>query len=217
MGLFASLRIFIADSRGRLGSSFVISAVAVVIYFAAGAKMRHLAVGFVAVAFVSMLILLSATHVRERFKAFVSSSAECREDYCWQTEQVQIAVGSGGFFGKGLAQGVQKSYWLPQAPDDFIFASRAEELGFVRTVLLVLLYGAIAYRGFLIAEGAPSGFAQLTAIGITVWITFQAFINIGVNINLFPVTGITLPFVSYGGSSLIASLIGIGVLLNISK
>ncbi len=200
-----------------LGSSFVISAVAVGIYFAAGAKMRHIAVGFAAVAVISMLILLSTDHVRERFKAFVSTSAECREDYCWQTEQAQIAVGSGGFLGKGLAQGVQKSYWLPQASDDFIFAASAEELGFVRTALLVLLYGMIAYRGFMIAEGAPSGFAQLTAIGITVWITFQAFINIGVNINLFPVTGITLPFVSYGGSSLIASLIGIGILLNISK
>ena len=200
-----------------LGSAFVITAVAVGIYFAAGAKLKHLAIGLVMAIFASMIILGFATHVRERFKAFVSSSADCREDYCWQTEQATIAVGSGGFFGKGLAQGVQKSYWLPQASDDFIFAASAEELGFVRTSLLVLLYGLIAYRGFMIAEGAPSGFAQLTAIGITLWITAQAFINIGVNTDLFPVTGITLPFISYGGSSLIATLIGIGILLNISK
>lgn len=200
-----------------LGSAFVITAVAVGIYFVAGAKFRHLVIGFSAAIIFSLLVIMAATHVRERFKAFVSSSADCREDFCWQTEQATIAVGSGGFFGKGLAQGVQKSYWLPQASDDFIFAASAEELGFVRTALLVLLYGLIAYRGFMIAEGAASGFAQLTAIGITLWITAQAFINIGVNTDLFPVTGITLPFVSYGGSSLIATLIGIGILLNISK
>jgi len=200
-----------------LGSAFVITAVAVGIYFAAGAKMRHLAIGFSAAIIFSMLVILGSTHVRERFTAFVSSSADCREDFCWQSEQATIAVGSGGFFGRGLAQGVQKSYWLPQASDDFIFAASAEELGFIRTALLVLLYGLIAYRGFIIAQGAPSGFAQLTAVGITLWITFQAFINIGVNTDLFPVTGITLPFISYGGSSLIATLIGVGVLLNISK
>lgn len=200
-----------------LGSSFVITATAVGIYFAAGAKMRHIAIGALAAVLFSTIVIFTSTHVHERFSAFISSSAECREDFCWQTEQATIAVGSGGFFGRGLAQGVQKSYWLPQASDDFIFAASSEELGFVRTSLLVLLYGLIAYRGFIIAQGAPNGFAQYTAIGITLWITFQAFVNIGVNTNLFPVTGITLPFVSYGGSSLIATLIGVGVLLNISK
>lgn len=199
-----------------LGSAFVITATAVAIYFAAGARIRHLAIGFLAVFIASLFVIMAVTHVRQRFSAFLTPAAECREDYCWQTEQAAIAVGSGGFFGKGLAQGVQKSYWLPEASEDFIFAASAEELGFVRTALIVILYGLIAYRGFAIAEGAPNGFAQLTAVGITSWITIQAFINIGVNTGLFPTTGITLPFISYGGSSLIASLIGIGVLLNIS-
>lgn len=200
-----------------LGGAFVMGSVAAVVYLAAGARFKHIGVGLLAVAIASMFILMASTHVRQRFQAFVSSSNECREDYCWQSEQALIAVGSGGFFGKGLAQGVQKSYWLPQASDDFIFAASAEELGFLRTVLLVLLYGMIAYRGYLIARGAPSGFAQLVAVGLTSWITFQAFVNIAVNINLFPITGITLPLVSYGGSSLIATMFGIGILLHISK
>lgn len=200
-----------------LGSAFVISTTAVAIYFAAGAQWKHLFTGFVVVLIGSLIVIMFATHVRQRFSAFLKPSSECREDYCWQTEQATIAVGSGGFLGRGLAQGVQKSYWLPEASEDFIFAASAEELGFVRTALIVLLYGMIAYRGFIIAEGAPNGFSQFTATGITAWITAQAFINIGVNTNLFPTTGITLPFISYGGSSLIATLIGIGVLLNISR
>ena len=136
---------------------------------------------------------------------------------CWQTEQANIAVGSGGLFGKGLTQGIQKSYWLPQTTDDFIFAASAEELGFLRIVLIVFAYIVIAYRGFIIATRAPDYFSQLLATGITSWIIFQAFINISVNIGLFPVTGITLPFISYGGSSMVTTLLAVGVLLNISR
>jgi len=112
---------------------------------------------------------------------------------------------------------VQKSYWLPQASDDFIFAASAEELGFIRILLVVVAYGIIAVRGYTIAYYAPDRFTMLTSVGITSWITFQAFMNIAINIGLMPVTGITLPFVSYGGSSLVATLIGTGVLLQISK
>ena len=116
-----------------------------------------------------------------------------------------------------MTQGVQKSYWLPQASDDFIFAASAEELGFIRIVLVVMAYGLIGWRGFIIATNAPDKFTMLTASGITSWITLQAFMNISINIGLMPVTGLTLPFISYGGSSLVASLLGIGVLLQISK
>ncbi|MBI4975108.1 FtsW/RodA/SpoVE family cell cycle protein [Candidatus Peregrinibacteria bacterium] len=128
-----------------------------------------------------------------------------------------MAIGSGGFFGKGPTQGVQKSYWLPQASDDFIFAASAEELGFIRIIIVVIAYFIIAVRGFSIANKAQNSFEMFLAVGITTWITSQAFMNIAVNTALIPVTGITLPFVSYGGSSLITSLIGIALLLNISK
>jgi cell division protein FtsW len=119
--------------------------------------------------------------------------------------------------GKGLTKGVQKSYWLPQAADDFIFAASSEELGFFRITFVVLAFGVIAYRGFLIARYAPDRFGMFTAVGVTLWITGQAFINIAVNTGVLPITVITLPFISYGGSSLVATLMGAGVLLNISK
>lgn len=200
-----------------LGSTLVLVVLAVSIYFVAGAKFRHLALGAFAAFLISLMIIANVSHVRERFVAYITLDKECVEDYCWQSEQANIAVGSGGFWGKGLTQGVQKSYWLPQASDDFIFAASAEELGFLRIFLVVLAYVTIAYRGYKIANRAPDRFSMLLATGITTWIIAQAFINIAVNTGLLPVTGITLPLISYGGSSILSTLIGIGILLNISK
>ncbi len=200
-----------------LGSSLVIAMIATTMFFVAGARIRHLLLGFLIVGFASFVLLTNLPHIRDRVTAFVASDVSCKEDFCWQTEQAKIAVGSGGFWGKGLTQGVQKSYWLPQATDDFIFAASAEELGFWRISLVVLAFGLIAWRGYLIARGAENRFIQLTAIGLTSWIVFQAFINIAVNIALMPVTGITLPFISYGGSSLLSVLVATGILLQLSK
>ncbi len=200
-----------------LGGVMVVTAIAVCMYFIAGARIKHLALGAFMVFLVAILVVSTVGHVNDRFRAFMNQDENCREDYCWQTEQASIAVGSGGFWGKGLTQGVQKSYWLPQASDDFIFAASAEELGFIRILLVVVAYAIIAVRGYTIAYFAPDRFAMLIAVGVTSWITIQAFMNIAVNIGLMPVTGITLPFVSYGGSSLVSTLIATGVLLQISK
>ena len=200
-----------------LGSTLVFIAIAVGIYFVAGANLKHIAIGSIIALIIGIFIVGNVSHIQKRFDAFISPDPECREDFCWQTEQAKIAIGSGGFFGKGLTQGIQKSYWLPQATDDFIFAASAEELGFARTLLVILAYAFIAIRGYQIANYAPDRLSQLLAVGITTWISAQVFINLAVNTSLFPVTGITLPFVSYGGSSMFTTLIGIGILLNISK
>ncbi|MBP7670940.1 cell division protein FtsW [Candidatus Gracilibacteria bacterium] len=203
--------------QNDFGASLVLCLIGVSIYFMAGARLRHLALGFFVALFAMIIAIATVSHVQERFKGFTSIDEECLEDYCWQSQQANIAVGSGGFFGKGLTQGVQKSYWLPQASDDFIFAASAEELGFIRIVLVVIAYFMIGWRGYAIARGAQNTFESYLAVGITTWIVAQAYINIGVNTALMPVTGITLPFVSYGGSSLVASLVGIGILLKISE
>lgn len=200
-----------------LGSTLVLIAIAVGIYFAAGANLKHMFIGALIAVIAGGFIIGNTSRLQQRFDAFLSPDPECREDFCWQTEQAKIAIGSGGFFGKGLTQGIQKSYWLPQATDDFIFAASAEELGFVRTLLVILAYAFIVVRGYQIASHAPDRFSELLATGITTWISAQVFINLAVNTSLMPVTGITLPFVSYGGSSMLTTLIGIGILLNISK
>ena len=200
-----------------LGGTLVVALIAVAMFFAAGARLRHLALGAFVTLMAGIIIVSSVGHVRDRFSAFFNVDKNCSEDYCWQSEQANIAVGSGGFWGKGLTQGVQKSYWLPQASDDFIFAASAEELGFIRISLLVIVYTIIAYRGYRIAAASSNKFTQLTAVGLSTWITIQAFVNIAVNLALMPVTGITLPFVSYGGSSLLSVMIAAGILLHISQ
>jgi len=203
--------------QNDFGSTFVLGLICVSMYFIAGASTKHLALGFL-IAFVGSIFVISAVpHVRQRFQSFMRVGEECIEDACWQSQQANIAVGSGGLWGKGLTQGVQKSYWLPQASDDFIFAASAEELGFLRIIFIVVAYLMIGIRGYSIANRADNNFECYTAIGLTTWICFQGFINIAVNTALLPVTGLTLPFVSYGGSSLVASLIAIGLLLNISQ
>ena len=215
--IVAGLFVFPVMLQPDLGSTLVLVSIAVGIYYAAGAHIKHLALGGLIAVVVGSFIVANATYLQQRFHAFISPGIECREDFCWQTEQAKIAIGSGGFFGKGLTQGVQKSYWLPQATDDFIFAASAEELGFIRTLFVVIAYLFISIRGYQIANHAPDRFSELLAIGITTWISAQVFINLAVNTALLPVTGITLPFVSYGGSSMFTTLIGVGILLNISK
>lgn len=209
--------IFPVIAQPDLGSTLVLICIAVGMYFIAGADWKHLAIGTLIASTFALVAITSVDYLNNRFTAYLSPTADCAEDYCWQSEQAKIAVGSGGIWGRGLTQGIQKSYWLPQASDDFIFAASAEEIGFLRILMVVLAYCIILYRGLQIANYAPDVFSRLAAAGVTIWITAQAFINIAVNIALFPVTGITLPFVSYGGSSLVFSLIGMAVLLNISQ
>ena len=135
----------------------------------------------------------------------------------YQVQQALIAIGSGGILGIGLGMSVQEFGLLPQPMSDSIFAIFAEETGFIGSIILVLLFLMFAWRGFVNAKKTQNKFHELICIGLSVWIVLQAFVNIGSMIGIVPLTGIPLPFISHGGSSLIAALIGVGILLNISK
>jgi len=135
----------------------------------------------------------------------------------YQLKQSLIAVGSGGITGVGLGMSMQKLGFLPQPISDSIFAVFSEEAGFAGSLFLIFLFLIFLWRGFKIAKETGNRFCQLTALGITSWIVIQAFVNIGAMIGILPLTGIPLPFIGYGGSALIATLIGAGILLNISK
>lgn len=135
----------------------------------------------------------------------------------YQIKQVLIAVGSGGILGSGLGMSIQKFGFIPHSISDSIFAIFAEETGFVGSLILILLFLIFAFQGFKISKASPDKFSQLLALGITSWITIQGFINIGSMTGILPLTGIPLPFISYGGSALITELVGVGILLNISK
>ena len=135
----------------------------------------------------------------------------------YQLKQALIAVGSGGIFGLGLGMSVQKFGFLPQSMADSIFAIFSEETGFIGSLILIFLFLIFFWRGFKIAKKSMDQFSKLAALGISCWIILQALINIGSMIGIIPLTGVPLPFLSYGGSALVTELIGVGILLNISK
>lgn len=135
----------------------------------------------------------------------------------YHINQALIALGSGGILGKGLGQGLQSYGYLPESTNDSIFAILGEQFGLWGTSIVIGLFAGLVYRGLAIVRRAPDDFARLTAIGITAWFGFQALVNIAAMLNLIPLTGIPLPFISYGGTSMLASLIAVGILQNISK
>ncbi|MBQ9957853.1 MAG: FtsW/RodA/SpoVE family cell cycle protein, partial [Clostridia bacterium] len=135
----------------------------------------------------------------------------------WQIIQSLISIGSGGFFGRGLGESRQKYLWVPEPHNDFIFAITCEELGFVGAIVIIGLFIALVWRGFIIAMRAPDKFGALMAIGLTLQVGFQAALNIMVVTNTIPNTGISLPFFSYGGTALVMLLAQMGIVLSISR
>lgn len=207
---------FLIMSQPDLGTLSVIALTSVVIFFVAGARYTHLGLATISALIFFVILVRIAPYRMQRFLVFLNPSQQTL-GAAYHINQALIAIGSGGLWGLGFGQSKQKYLYLPQPHIDSIFAIIAEELGFLRAGLILLAYVFIGLRGFKIARNAPDNFAKYLAVGITAWIVLQAFINIAAMLNLVPLTGITLPFISYGGSSLIMSLLGVGILLNISK
>ncbi len=194
----------------------VIVLTAILIYFSANTPFWHLILMFFLASGSLIALVKIAPYRAERIMVFFQPGIDPL-GIGFHARQALIAVGSGGIIGTGLGMGIQKFGFLPQPISDSIFAIFAEETGFIGALGLIFLFLMFFWRGFRIAKNKQSKFFQLTAIGITSWIIIQAFVNIGSMIGLLPLTGIPLPFIGYGGSHLIAELIGVGILLNISK
>lgn len=201
---------------GDLGTTIVLVVIAAVVYFAAGASLLHLAgaAGLAGAAFWAMVTI--APYRMERIAAWWDPW-EYYTGAGYQPVHALYALGSGGLFGVGLGQARQKFLWLPQAHTDTIFAIIGEEFGLMGTLFIVTCFLVIGYRGLKIAGRAPEPFAQLLAVGLTAWLVFQALINMAVVTTLLPFTGLTMPLVSYGGTSLVMTMVAAGVLLSISR
>jgi cell division protein FtsW len=198
-----------------LGTAMVLALIAISVYIVAGARVGHI-LGILGLAAGAMILLIKLEPYRyQRMAAFANPWADSLNTG-FQSVQSVLALGSGGLTGVGLGSSVQKWQWLPAAHTDFIFAIIGEEIGLVGTMGVLALFCLIAFRGYRTALRAPDTFGVLLATGITSWITFQAFINMSAVTLTLPTTGIPLPFVSFGGSSLAVTLAGVGVLLNIS-
>lgn len=200
----------------NVGTLGIIFATGLLMYFGAGTPLWQTAFSILIGIGILLALIRIAPYRLSRFLVFINPELDPL-GRGYQIQQSLIAVGSGGIFGLGLGLSRQKFGFLPQSIGDSIFAIFAEEGGFIGATILILLFLFFVWRGFRISKAAPEKFSQLVALGIVSWISLQAFINIGAMIGILPITGIPLPFISYGGSHLIAELIGIGLLLNISK
>ena len=199
-----------------LGGAVFISLLLAAVLFVAGARSRHLAV----LALVGLLGLgygvLSADYRTDRFLTFLNQSADLQGEG-YQLHQSLLAFGAGGVSGVGLGESRQKMFYLPEAHTDFIFAVIGEETGLWGTTGIVLLFGLLGARGLRVASYHPTQFGRLLAFGCTFLIVCQAGINMAVVVGLLPITGLPLPFVSYGGSALVIILCCTGILLGLSR
>jgi len=199
-----------------LGQSTVLMGTAILMIFASGARVSHL-LGLASLAIPAFIALVVVAPYRlKRIFAFLDPWAY-ELDAGYQIIQSLYAIGPGGLLGLGLGHSRQKFLYLPEPQTDFVFSVLAEELGFIGGALVLLLFLMLVWRGIRTAITAPDSFGSLLAVGITAMISVQVIINVGVVTGSMPVTGVTLPFISYGGSSLTLMLTAVGILLNISR
>jgi cell division protein FtsW len=216
IGLIVGLVFTLVLLQPDFGTSISLALIIAVMVFAAGLHYRY----FVGLALVALpavyLVLVAAPYRRRRLLAFWDPWADPLGDG-FQIIQSLVAVGTGGVFGRGLMGGVQKLFYLPEPHTDFIYAVIGEELGLIGATAILLCFCVIAWRGLRISARAEDTFGAFVALGLTTMIVAQALVNISVVLGLIPTKGIPLPLVSFGGSSLLINLLGVGVLLNISQ
>jgi cell division protein FtsW len=199
-----------------VGSFGAIAFIALAMFFLAGASLKHI-IGLVGVGISLLIVMIKLEPYRmNRFLAFMNPDLDV-QGIGWQVKQAAIAIGHGGIFGVGLGHSHQKFSYLPEVVGDSIFAVIAEEVGLLGAGIIVVLFILLAFRGFRLARKAPDKFSSFMVAGVSLWIIFQAMINIMAIIGLMPLTGIPLPFISYGSTSLLFLLVGVGIVLNISR
>jgi cell division protein FtsW len=216
--LLVSLILLLILLQNDLGTSVIVALVALALFYSAGGRIAHILAVLAGGTLTYLVIILATGFRRARFDAFLNPLPPgCGGGASYQVCQGLISLGSGGLTGRGLGDSIQKAGYLPNPFTDGIFAVLGEELGLLGCATVLFLFVVIAYRGLQIARRAPDSFGSLLACGITCWIVVQAAVNIASVSDLVPFTGVPLPFVSFGGSSLIATLAAVGILLNISR
>jgi len=210
------LGIVVAGIQSDLGSTGVILVMIGTMMFVAGLPMKKVLLFGGVIAIIASLAVVSTPYRRDRLATYLNPEADC-QNAGYQACQALVAVGSGGMVGLGLGRSVQAYGYLPESQNDSIFAIYAEKFGFIGSVVLLGLFAAFFSRLKKIIERAPDNYSRLIVIGIAAWLAVQALINIGAMIGLLPLKGITLPLVSYGGTSVVFTMAAIGMVFNISR
>lgn len=208
---------FLILMQPNMSTAALIFITGTIMYFSSGAKLKPLLISIPVFGFLGAVLMMSSSYRRQRLITFITQGIGSDLSTGYHIKQIQIALGSGGFFGIGLGQSRQKFQYLPEVFADSIFAIIGEELGFLGTSIIILLFFALLYKGYDIAKNTNDLYYKLLAVGVTSWLGIQFFVNVAAMTKIIPLTGIPLPLVSYGGSSLIFILAGLGVLANISR
>ena len=216
IGLLLVILVGLIMLEPDFGTAVSILAIAAVMIFAAGLNYRYLVGAVLVMLPAAYVLIMRSPYRRRRIFAFLNPWADPLGDG-FQVIQSLIAVGTGGVTGRGLMGGVQKLFYLPEPHTDFIYAVIAEEFGLIGAVTVLVCFCIVAWRGLHVAVMAPDRFGAFLAVGLTMMVAIQAFINMSVVLGLMPTKGIPLPFVSAGGSSLLINLLGMGILLNVSQ
>ena len=199
-----------------LGTTVILAGTIFVLLFIAGVRLRYLGIAGIAGAAIGWALIMSAAYRRARFLSFLSPWKD-PQNAGYHLIQSYIALGSGGLFGVGLGASRQKWMYVPNAHTDFIFSILGEELGLLVAICVLALFAVLLYGGIRVAAHAPDTFGRLLASGIVAWLGLQTIVNLGAVTGLLPITGVPLPLLSYGGSSLVVTLGAIGILLNIAR
>lgn len=200
----------------HLSQTIIMISLSIVILFVAGAKIKHFLLLAAPVCAALVAVISFTDYMAPRINSFLDPWSSPRDDG-YQTIQSLFAIGSGGLFGRGLGQSMQKYLYLPFSYNDYIFAVLAEELGFVGVMAVLLLFMIFIWRGIKIAVHAPDVYGSLIAAGVTALIAVQSLFNVAVVTNTVPPTGVSLPFFSQGGTSLVFFMIEVGIMLNVSR
>ncbi len=214
--ILTSILVGILLLQRDLGTAIVISLTGTILYFLSGAPISQFLLLIPSGLLAGALFIFSESYRRERFFTFLNPTAD-KEGAAYHINQILIALGSGGWIGVGLGQSRQKYGYIPEVATDSIFAVIGNEIGFLGSLIFIGLLFLIVFRSFRIATNLPDKFGQLLASGIGIWIGLQVFINLAGMVALLPLTGVPLPFISYGGSSLLAVLLATAILLQLSK
>lgn len=199
-----------------LGTTVVLAGTTLLLLFVAGVRLRHLITASVIGGVLGMVLIMRTAYQRARLLSFLHPWADA-QGAGWQLTQSLIALGSGGWFGVGLGASRQKWLYVPNAHTDFIFSILGEELGLVGEIVVLVLFGVLLSAGVGVAARAPDVFGRLLASGIVAWLGLQTIVNLGAVTGLLPITGVPLPFLSFGGSSLVVSMAAVGMLVSIGR
>lgn len=204
-------------AQPNMSTAVMVAAIGTVVYFASGSSIKPLFMLAPVLLIMATVLIILSPYRRDRLLTQIKGFDADDRGEGYHIKQIQIALGSGGMFGVGFGQSRQKYYYLPEVASDSIFAIIGEEFGFAGTVVVIFAFSYLIYLGFDIAKHAKSLRGRLLASGVTSWIGLQFFVNIGAMTQILPLTGVPIPLISYGGSSMVFSLMGLGILANVGR